>query len=232
MHQASGIHVLKALLQQDRFKIKKVEVIAQRRSEFEAYLQQAQSKGCSVNVVKAFKDPSARQYGITSYFDFKFMDRAFIDPRSHRKILMLDRLQDPHNFGACMRSAAAFGVDLVIVPQRASAPVNQVVHQISCGGSILVPIVSVQNLRQVMTELKDQGVWFVATDEHATSDFTALDHSVSLCLVMGSEGEGVKQSLKDSCDYQVAIQTASNFSTLNVSVATGILLSQWRNSTQ
>jgi 23S rRNA (guanosine2251-2'-O)-methyltransferase len=133
--------------------------------------------------------------------------------------------------GACLRSAAAFGVDALIVPQRSSAPVNQIVHQISCGGSIVVPITQVTNLRQAMTELQDKGVWFAATDEHAEMQLSDLDLSVPTCLVMGSEGEGVKQSLKDACDYQIAIHTTKDFSTLNVSVATGVLLSQWFNAT-
>ncbi len=227
MHQASGIHVLKALLSENRFRVHKIEVMQQRRAEYESYLSKAKAKGWTINVVKSLKDTSARQYGIVSYFDFKFEDTSYINSAIHKKILMLDRLQDPHNFGACMRSAAAFGVDAVIVPQRSSAPVNQIVHQISCGGSVIVPIIQVQNLRQEMSELKDKGFWFVATDERAATDFSALDHTMPLCLVMGSEGEGVKQSIKDSCDYQVAIQTVDHFSTLNVSVATGVLLSQW-----
>ena len=143
---------------------------------------------------------------------------------------MLDRIQDPHNFSACLRSAAAFGIDALIVPQRSATPVNQIVHQISCGGSIIVPIIQVTNLRQAMTELQDKGVWFVATDEHAKCNLVTW-LSVPTCLVMGSEGEGVKQSLKGACDYQIAIRTTQDFSTLNVSVATGVLLSQWFNTT-
>ena len=205
-------------------------MLAARQREFQSELQQAKALGC-INVVKDLKDQGARQYGIVSHFEFGFMPMQALEAPSMRRLLMLDRIQDPHNFGACLRSAAAFGIDALIVPQRSAAPVNQIVHQISCGGSIIVPIIQVTNLRQAMTELQDKGVWFVATDEHAKMQFSDLDLSVPTCLVMGSEGEGVKQSLKGACDYQIAIRTTQDFSTLNVSVATGVLLSQWFNAT-
>ena len=150
--------------------------------------------------------------------DFKQLDS------SSSRLLMLDRVQDPHNLGACLRSAAAFGVDAVIMPQRSSAPINDTVHQVSCGGSIIVPLVFVNNLSQCISELKDQGIWFVATTEHATQTIVDVPLNRNLCLLMGSEGEGVKQKLLEVCDYKVCIKTSKWLPTLNVSVATGVLL--------
>ena len=103
---------------------------------------------------------------------------------------------------------------------------TEVVHQVSSGGSMTVPIVKVGNLKQAMSEMRDLGYWFMATDEHATSHMTDIDVSGRIALVMGSEGEGVRQGVVDACDYKVSIPTSSRLSTLNVSVATGVLLSQ------
>ena len=103
---------------------------------------------------------------------------------------------------------------------------TEVVHQVSSGGSIKVPIIKVGNIKQIMTEMRDQNFWFLATDEHAKSRLSDIDTSGRIALVMGSEGEGVRQSIVSHCDYTVAIETSASFSTLNVSVATGVLLSQ------
>ena len=200
MQSASGIHILSALLKSKRFKVSEIEVLKARQKDFGPELAQAKQMGWPIRVVNQISQSGARQHGIVTHFNFQWGEVAQLKDMGAKRLLMLDRIQDPHNFGAILRSAAAFDIDAVIVPQRNSAPLNDIVHQTACGGSIWVPIIQVANLRQTASELKDQGFWFVATDEHASQSFSDLDCQLSLCLVMGSEGEGVKQSLKEACE--------------------------------
>jgi len=226
MSKLYGDHAVNALLNSEHAESAEICVEASKQSEYKKIIKYAKDRGISVNVLKSLSEmfPKARHQGIGASFRFKYAELAQLDYNKTLRLLMLDRLQDPHNFGACMRSAAAFGVDAVIVPQRGQAPITEVVHQVSCGGSLIVPIVQVNNLSQAVSELKDKGIWFVATSEYADEGFEKLPLTRSLCLVMGSEGEGLKQKLLESCDYKVVIDTPGKLSTLNVSVATGILL--------
>lgn len=225
MAKLYGEHAVAALLKSD-MPVHGLYIEAGREKVYSSYIQAAKAKKISVNISQKMAKifPQGRHQGIGAEFDFRFTSLGDIQFNDQSRFLMLDRVQDPHNFGACLRSAAAFGVDAVIIPSRAHAPINEVVHQSSCGGSLIVPIVSVNNLNQAMSEMKDQGVWFIATSEHGSTQMTDMPKDRSLCIVMGSEGEGVRQKLFDGCDYQVKIHTSGQLSTLNVSVATGILL--------
>ncbi|MDA7742136.1 23S rRNA (guanosine(2251)-2'-O)-methyltransferase RlmB [Francisellaceae bacterium] len=140
-------------------------------------------------------------------------------------ILILDCVQDPHNFGACLRSADAAGVDFVIFPKDKSAPLSAVVRKVSCGASESVKLVSVTNLARAMRMLKDQGVWLAGlageTDETTIYD---LDLKDSIGIVMGSEGDGLRRNTKNMCDYLVKLPMNGAVSSLNVSVATGVAL--------
>lgn len=222
MSSVYGEYSVETLLKKGNMKNIQVFIELSKKRQYQHLIPMIEKIG-SVSFVKTLSDkyPKARHQGICAEFDFAFADLHNV---SYKRLLMLDRIQDPHNFGACLRSAAAFGVDAVIVPKREHAPISEVVHQVSCGGSLLVPIIQVNNLSQTMAELKDKGVWFMATDEYARQSLEEIDFSLNLCLVMGSEGEGVKKRLKELCDYQVSIKTHKQLSTLNVSVATGILL--------
>ena len=218
-----GEHGVRSLLESKRMRDVHVEVDTDKKVRYKGLLQNFEAEGGRVSFISNLskKYPKARHQGIVASFKFQWAELSEV---SHHRLLMLDRIQDPHNFGACLRSAAAFGVTAVIVPKREHAPINEIVCQVSCGGALIVPIVQVGNLNQVVTELKDKGVWFVATDEHATQTMADVDRSLSLCLVMGSEGDGVKQRLKSLCDFKVSIPTEPRLTTLNVSVATGVLL--------
>lgn len=222
MTSVYGEHAVTVLLKSKTMKNIVVSIEQAKKKQYSHLIPIIQQVS-NIKWVRSLSDqfPKARHQGIAASFDFVFADLSDI---AYKRLLMLDRIQDPHNFGACLRSAAAFGVDAVIVPKREHAPISEVVHQVSCGGSLLIPIVQVGNLNQTMTELQDKGVWFIATDERATQRLSTIDQSLNLCLVMGSEGQGVKKHLKESCDYHVAINTHSQLTTLNVSVATGILL--------
>lgn len=140
-------------------------------------------------------------------------------------ILVLDCIQDPHNLGACLRTAAAAGCDLVVIPKDKSAPITETVRRIACGGAESVPIVRVTNLSRAMDELKEMGVWFVGTADEATQSLYDVDLKGGIGIVMGAEGEGVRRLTSERCDFLVKIpMSGGSVPCLNVSVATGVCL--------
>lgn len=144
--------------------------------------------------------------------------------------LILDRVQDPYNLGACLRTAAAFGVEAVIVSKHHSVGLTPTVVKVSCGGALVVPLVSVTNLSQCITKLKKAGVWVYAASEHATTSLSQADSSVPIAWVMGNEGGGVAPGIMKHCDATFSIDVSKGFSTLNVSVSTGICLYETQRS--
>ncbi|MCP8351944.1 23S rRNA (guanosine(2251)-2'-O)-methyltransferase RlmB [Candidatus Synchoanobacter obligatus] len=221
-----GDHAVKALLSSPHHETATLYVESAKHKIYQALVQKAKQQKVAVTVLKQLpaQFKAYRHQGIAATFQFQYASLATIDVSQQARVLVLDRIQDPHNFGACMRSAAAFGIDVVIIPQRGQAPLSETVHQVSCGGSLVVPLVQVSNLSQAVSELKDRGVWFIATSERADAGLKDIPLDRSLGIVMGSEGEGVRQKLLEACDYQVKIATTERLSTLNVSVATGVLL--------
>ena len=232
MSKLYGEHAVTALLGSSHAVDACIYIESSKQTAYQSILKQARSQHTDVKIIPSLNDlfPKARHQGIGATFQFQFGSLQQLDFASPLRLLMLDRIQDPHNFGACMRSAAAFGVDAVITPQRGQAPINEIVHQVSCGGSLIVPIIQVNNLSQTISELKDQRVWFIASCERADQEISDIAKDSSLCLVMGSEGEGLKQKLFEACDYRVSIKTSPKLPTLNVSVATGILLHELANA--
>ena len=139
-------------------------------------------------------------------------------------VLVLDCIQDPHNLGACLRTADAAGVTAVILPKDKSAPVTETVLRVSCGGAQNVPIVRVTNLARAMQQLKDLGVWLVGTGDEATQSIYEVDLKGGIGIVMGAEGTGMRRLTGEQCDFLVRIPMAGRVECLNVSVATGVCL--------
>jgi 23S rRNA (guanosine2251-2'-O)-methyltransferase len=139
-------------------------------------------------------------------------------------LLVLDGVQDPHNLGACLRSADAAGVAAVIVPRDRAAGLTPVVRKVAAGAAETVPLVPVVNLARTLRDLKDRGVWLVGTDDAADKTLYDADLKGPLALVMGSEGEGMRRLTRECCDQLVSIPMAGAVESLNVSVATGVAL--------
>ncbi len=140
-------------------------------------------------------------------------------------ILILDCVQDPHNLGACLRSANGAGVDAVIIPKDRSVAVTDTAISVSCGGATHTPIFRVTNLARTMDVLKDHGVRIVGTSDHkGTENLYKADLSGPLALVMGSEAKGMRQLTMKHCDFLLSIPMAGFVECLNVSVATGVCL--------
>lgn len=140
-------------------------------------------------------------------------------------VLVLDGLQDPHNLGACLRTADCAGVNLVIITRKNSSPVNETVKRIACGGAENVNIVLAKNLRNTLDKLKKLGVWIAGTSDHKTSQsIYQANLRGPLAIVMGAEGEGIRHLTGITCDFLVKIPMFGSVPCLNVSVATGVCL--------
>jgi 23S rRNA (guanosine2251-2'-O)-methyltransferase len=139
-------------------------------------------------------------------------------------LLVLDGVQDPHNLGACLRTADAAGVNAVIAPRDRAAGLTPAVRKVAAGGADTVPFVSVVNLARTLRELKDRGIWLVGTDGETDKSIYDADLKGPTAIVVGSEGEGMRRLTRECCDQLVAIPMAGAVESLNVSVATGIVL--------
>jgi 23S rRNA (guanosine2251-2'-O)-methyltransferase len=142
----------------------------------------------------------------------------------HVLLLVLDGITDPHNLGACLRSAEAAGVDAVVVPKDKSADLGPAVRKVACGAAEAVPFVRVTNLSRTLAALKDHGVWLYGTAGEAGQTLYDTDLSGPVALVMGSEGSGLRRLTREACDHLVRLPMAGSVSSLNVSVATGVCL--------
>lgn len=139
-------------------------------------------------------------------------------------LLVLDGVTDPHNLGACLRSAEAAGVDAVIVPKDKSADLNATVRKVACGAAETIPFVRVTNLARTLEKLKQQGVWLYGTAGEAEQSIFEVDLKGAVALIMGAEGSGMRRLTREHCDYLVNLPMAGAVSSLNVSVATGVCL--------
>ena len=139
-------------------------------------------------------------------------------------LLMLDGVQDPHNLGACLRSADAAGVDAVVVPRHRSARPGPTVSKVAAGAAEVIPMATVANLGRVMDWLRDYGVVVVGTSGAAQKDLYDVDLSGPLAIVMGGEHEGLPKNVMQRCSELVRLPMAGSVESLNVSVATGICL--------
>ena len=139
-------------------------------------------------------------------------------------VLVLDGVQDPHNLGACLRTAEAAGVDLVVLPRDRSAGLTPVARRAASGAAEVLPILFASNLARVLRRLKEHGIWLAGTTDRAAQDLYQADLTGPLALVMGSEGQGMRRLTAELCDFELAIPVQGSVRSLNVSVATAVCL--------
>ncbi len=139
-------------------------------------------------------------------------------------ILILDGVTDPHNLGACLRSADAAGVDFVIIPKDKNATITPVVSKVACGAAESMPVVRVTNLARAMEIIKQEGVWIYGASGDAEELVYHLDCKTSMAIVLGAEGTGMRRLTRDQCDGLFALPMLGTVTSLNVSVATGVCL--------
>lgn len=139
-------------------------------------------------------------------------------------LLVLDGVTDPHNLGACLRTAEAAGVHAVVLPRDRAAAVDGVVRKVAAGAADFMPVATVTNLARMLDQLKDKGVWVVGTDGEAPQTLYEADLGRPLALVLGAEGSGMRRLTRERCDFLVRIPMAGQVESLNVSVAAGVAL--------
>ena len=139
-------------------------------------------------------------------------------------ILVLDGVTDPHNLGACLRTADAAGALAVIVPKDKSATLTPTVRKVACGAAEVIPLVAVTNLAATLKKLQQRGLWIVGTAGEAEQELYDQDMTGPTILIMGAEGKGMRRLTREHCDYLVRLPMAGSVSSLNVSVATGVCL--------
>ncbi len=154
-----------------------------------------------------------------SYYDIKAIEE---DDKANF-VVMLDSLEDPHNFGAIIRTCECAGVDYIIIPRNRSVSVNSTVYKTSSGALSNVKIVEVVNLHNTIKKLKDLGYWVYGSDAKG-KDYRSIDFSGKTCLIIGSEGHGLKQIVNNSCDEIISLPMKGKINSLNASVAAGIFI--------
>jgi 23S rRNA (guanosine2251-2'-O)-methyltransferase len=159
----------------------------------------------------------------SQYADF---DETAVDARL---VVVLDGIEDPHNLGAIVRTANAAGAGAVVIPERRAAGLTETVAKAAAGALEYTPISRVVNINRALEDLKKRGFWIYGIDERGTEDYDKVDWATPTAIVMGAEGKGLHQQVKQHCDTLVRIPMAGKIASLNVSVATGIVLFAWKS---
>lgn len=230
-----GLHAVQAALQRSPGGVTEIWVDSKRHDKRMAeILEQAASAGVTVHTVgKQELDalaPDSRHQGVVARAETaRVYAEAELDGLLDRLdatpfLLILDGVTDPHNLGACLRSADAAGVQAVIAPRDRAASLTPVAIKVASGAAQTVPFVQVTNLARCLRDLKQRGIWLVGLDGHAEQTLHETDLRGPLAIVMGAEGQGLRRLSKEHCDFLVKIPMAGSVESLNVSVATGVCL--------
>ena len=227
----SGLHSVKAFLKHKPEQIKEIFILVSNKSASEV-ADLARKQGISVQKVNNPQIDKSRilfqgigancnQYEYASDHEIE----SLLTPGG--KILILDSIQDPHNFGACIRTADATKVDCIIVAKDKSSPVTEVVARSATGAIATIPIVRVTNLARTIEKLKEMNVWVYGTElDHTATNLyeTEFPKQRQVAIVMGSEGAGMRRLVREACDELIFIPMMGTVQSLNVSVATALCL--------
>ena len=234
-----GINAVAAALENDAASVREVLVEARARNpRLQEIADAARAAGIAVRTVPgdALERLSsgnrhqgvAANYAASRQYDENDIDTLLESASGKPLLLILDGVQDPHNLGACLRSAAAAGATAVVIPKDKSAPVNATVRKTSAGAADRVPVIRVTNLARTLETLKQAGVWLVGLAGEATQSLYSIDFKGPIGIVMGGEGEGMRRLTREHCDWLAQIPMSGAVESLNVSVATGIALFEAR----
>lgn len=232
----AGFHAVASRLRHAPSSFKTLYVDASRRDKrMQALMAQAQAAGVEVHAV-----PAARLDGLAGDLRHQGvvalaaahelatdLDELLDDAQDAGQVpflLVLDGVTDPHNLGACLRTADAAGVHAVIAPRDRAVGLTSVVRRVACGAAETVPYLMVTNLARTLRHLKSRDIWVVGTDDQASQPLHAVDARRPLAWVMGAEGEGMRRLTRDTCDELVTIPMLGSVESLNVSVASAVCL--------
>tara|TARA_B100001057_G_scaffold393299_1_gene402170 strand:+ start:986 stop:1708 length:723 start_codon:yes stop_codon:yes gene_type:complete len=224
----TGFHSIESIIKNNPHKIKKLFLPFSREdSRIKNLIQIADNNDIKYEISKKLKqDPEAI---VSNDNNLNFKDlKEFLDNQKDKKliILILDNIIDPRNLGACIRSAAVTNVDALIINKHHCAPLNDVAHSVSAGGAEYVKTFYVSNLVNCIKHLKKSNINIFGLSEHAKNQHTDSDFINSSALIMGSEEQGIRKKTQESCDFLIKLSNNKNFKSFNVSVATGIILSE------
>lgn len=229
-----GVHAVTGVLTHDPSRVRVVYLQRSRHdSRLDGLRELARSAGVRLDLVdrrRLDQLASGPHQGVvaqchgTTLMDESEFHGAFADLSQPRLLLLLDGVTDPRNLGACLRTASAAGVQAVLLPKRRSAPVNSVALKTAAGGAEGLMLVQVTNVARCLGWLRDQGVWVVGASLEAQAGWDEADYHGNLALVLGSEDKGLRALTAKCCDQLVGIPMSGTVASLNVSVATGVLL--------
>ncbi|MCC7225905.1 MAG: 23S rRNA (guanosine(2251)-2'-O)-methyltransferase RlmB [Burkholderiaceae bacterium] len=229
----AGFHSVIARMRQAPATIREVYVEAQRRDKrMLALIDQLAQAGVSVHPVAVARldglAGGSRHQGVVGIAESRKLandlDEVLDEIQGPAFLLILDGITDPHNLGACLRTADAAGVHAVIAPRDRAAGLSTVAQRVACGAADSVPYLMVTNLARTMRELKDRDIWLIGTDDQAAQTVHSVDTRGAVAWVMGAEGEGMRRLTRETCDVLARIPMLGSVESLNVSVATGVCL--------
>jgi 23S rRNA (guanosine2251-2'-O)-methyltransferase len=230
-----GVHAVAAVLRNERAQVTEL-LIQQGRDDARvgALCELARTRKVAVRRVarKELDDRfrGARHQGVVArcaslpHYDENDLDEILDSVAGAPFVLVLDGVQDPHNLGACLRSADAAGVHAVVMPRDRASPLNATARKVASGAAESVPVLQVTNLARSLRAMKDRGIWLVGAAGETDQAIYDLDLRGPLAIVMGAEGQGLRRLTKEHCDFLARIPMAGVVESLNVSVATGICL--------
>lgn len=230
-----GIHAVTTLLKKSPDRVVRLYI---QTSRTDSMIQSVVAEAEAFNIPlkrlspEAFNQlfPNAHHQGLAAeHFEPRYFTETDLatwikNPEIVPFFLVLDGVQDPHNLGACLRSADAAGVQAVIIPKDRSAGLTATVAKVACGAAETVPLVMVTNLVRTLSFLKENNVWCIGLGGEAPTSLYGFDLTGPLALVLGGEGSGLRQLTAKTCDAQVSIPMQGVVSSLNVSVAAGVAL--------
>lgn len=227
-----GFHAVIAALEDGEIKPREVLLSETRRDERARRLYAAAAKaGVTVRQVSRdtldLRAPGVRHQGVVAAVEApdpvgeEVLDAPATD---ERLLLVLDGVQDPHNLGACLRTAEAVGVDAVIIPKDRAVGLTPVARKVAAGAAERVPVVAVTNLVRTLEKLKHLGYWITGLAGEAEESLYEVDLTGPLVLVMGAESEGLRRLTRETCDRLVHIPMCGDIESLNVSVAAAVSL--------
>jgi len=232
---AYGLHAVRALLERQPERVRKLWLQAGRDDTRLAQVRTlAQEHGIRVGTRPAVELDRLAGQGVHQGCVAEIgpapqqgegdLDDIVRDAGDRTLLLVLDGVQDPHNLGACLRTADAAGAQAVIAPRDRAAGLTAAVRKVAAGAAETVPFVQVTNLARTLRRLKELGVWIVGTAGMAEQDLYRTDLKGPLAIVMGAEGSGLRRLTREACDFTVKLPMHGTVASLNVAVATGIVL--------
>ena len=229
-----GLHAMQSVLENEPERVIELFVLKGRTDERLANIvNQARRFGVSVQFCqrKALDDKvqgEQHQGVVARAKPARVLDEAdldqVLDKHEQPFLLVLDGVTDPHNLGACLRTADAAGVHAVVVPKDKSASLTGTVRKVACGAAEVLPLIQVTNLSRTLKHLQDKGLWIIGTAGEADQMIYDAKLTGPTALVMGAEGKGMRRLTRENCDELVKLPMAGSVSSLNVSVATGVCL--------